>query len=170
MKKETKEMPKQEPITENTEINKENAIHQAEVETMNLRNALAEERLKTEVLARRCVRLGEALDAAILAEDNRVEKSMFDHINSNCYQREEMNAANKRRIAHELKMAKAYRKACRKNATALTFSTVAVFAALLLGFTGFIHAVFATILAGIGLTAFGWVLNDCVYLLGRCDK
>lgn len=170
MKKETKEMPKQEPITENTEINQEPAINPSEAEAINLRNALAEERFKTEVLARRCVRLGEALDAAILAEDNRVEKSMFDHINSNCYQREELIAASKRRLVHEQKMAKAYRKACRKNAVALTFSTVAVFAALLLGFTGFIHAVFATILAGIGLTTFGWALNDCVYLLGRCEK
>lgn len=170
MKKETKVMPKLEPIAENTEIKQETAINPVSDETDNLRNALAEERFKTEVLARRCIRLGEALDAAILAEDNRVEKSMFDHINNNCYHREELIAANKRRIALEHKLAKAYRKACRKNAVALTFSAVAVFAALLLGFTGFIHSVFAAILAAIGLMAFGWALNDCVYLLGRCEK
>lgn len=170
MKKENKEMPKLAATAEATDINPSTTPHPAEIEADNLRNALVDERIKTDVLARRCIRLSEALDAAILAEDNRVEKSMFDHINDNHDHREELIAANKRRLVHEQKMAKAYRKACRKNALALSISAVAVFAALLLGFTGFLHAVLAAILAGIGLTAFGWALNDCVYLLGRCDK
>lgn len=170
MKKANNEIPKQETNEAMQEAEAVAAPHPAEVEAANLRMALADERVKTEALARRCIRLGDALDAAIMAEDNRIEQSMFAHINGNHCHREELIAAAKRRMVHEQKMAKAHRKACRKNAVALSISAVAVFAALLLGFTGFIHTVFAAILAGAGLMAFGWALNTCVYLFGRCDK
>lgn len=168
MKKETKEMPKLETPTAENAINPETVTHPAEVEAHNLRNALADERVKTDALARRCVELGQALDYAILAEENRSEKSMFDHINGNCYHLKAVNAAGKRQAARNKKMVAAYKKACKKNAAAMCVSVVAAFAALLFGLTGLIHTVFAAILVGIALIAFGWTLNNCVYLLGRC--
>lgn len=169
MKKETKEMPKLEAAAEN-ETAPVSAPHPAEIEAANLRNALADERIKTDALARRCVELGQALDGAILAEENRAEKSMFDHINGNCYHRKAVTVAGRRQAARSKKIAAAYRKACKKNATALCVSVVAGFAALLFGLTGLIHTVFAAILVGIALIAFGWALNDCAYLLGRCKQ
>lgn len=163
MKTATNEKPTAKP-------NADTARHPAEIEADRLRAELCEERIKTEALSRRCIKLSGALDAAILAEENRAEKSMFDHINGNCYHRKAIVVAGKHRSAYERKMAKVYRKACKRNAFALCASAVATFAAILFGFTGIIHTVFAAILTGCALMAFGWALNDCVYLLGRCKK
>lgn len=147
-----------------------------ETETENLRKALADERVKNEALSRRCIRLGEALDAALRAEDNRVEKRMFGIINRNCYRkialeenRKAMLAERKRRIAHDKQAAAAYEKACHRNATALCGSAVIGFSAVIFGFAGFIHTALAATIAGVALMAFGWSLNTCVYLLGRCE-
>ena len=142
----------------------------AEIENKRLRAELVEERTKTEALSRRCIRLGEALDAAILAEENRTEKSMFDHINGNCYHREALLVSAKRREVQERRMAEAFENACTKNALSLCASFVVCLVAIILGFVGFIHTAIAAILAGCALMAFGWALNDCFYLLGRCGK
>ena len=144
--------------------------HPAVVEADRLRAELADERAKTEALSRRCIRLGDALDAAILAEDNRTEKSMFDRINGNCYHRKAMVAAYQHRKAREQKMAEAFENACTMNAISLCASFVVCLVAIILGFVGFIHTAIAAILAGCALMAFGWALNDCFYLLGRCGK
>ena len=166
MKKENKEMP----ALEQTANAKETPRHPAEIEANRLRIELNNERIKTDALSRRCIRLGEALDAALLAEDKRFEKEMFAHINGNCYHREAMSVAAKRRRAQERKMAKAFDKACAKNAVSLCASVVVGFIAIILGFVGFIHAAVAAIITGGALIFFGWALNDCAYLLGRCDK
>ena len=142
----------------------------AEIENKRLRQELADERSKTEALSRRCIRLGEALDAAILAEENRTEKSMFDHINGNCYHREALQVAARHRKVQERRMAKAFENACTKNALSLCASFVVSLVAIILGFVGFIHAAVAAIVACGALMAFGWALNDCFYLLGRCGK
>lgn len=155
---------------ENEDMSTMNTPHPAEIEAERLRRELCDERTKTEALSHRCIRLGEALDAALLAEDNRTEKSMFDHINGNCYHRKALKIANKRRMVHEQKMAEAFENACTKNAISLCASFVVCLVAIILGFVGFIHTAVAAILAGCALMAFGWALNDCAYLLGRCGK
>lgn len=142
----------------------------AEIENIRLRQELADERVKSEALSYRCIRLGEALDAAILAEDNRIEKNMFDHINGNCYHRKALSVSAKRRRVQERRMAEAFENACTKNAISLCASFAVSLVAIILGFVGFIHAAVAAIVAGGALMAFGWALNDCFYLLGRCGK
>ena len=144
--------------------------HPAVIEAENLRNALADERTKTEALARRCIRLGSALDAAIRADENRQEKDMFAHINGNCYHRKALTAEGMRRRELERKAAEKFEDACKKNAFALGASFVVGFAAVIFGFAGFIHTALAATIAGAALIGFGWALNDCVYLLGRCEK
>ncbi len=143
---------------------------QADIELERIRIELADEKSKTDALSRRCIRLSEALDAAILAEDNRQEKDMFNHINGNCYHRKAMIAAGKRRMTQERRMAEAFENACTKNAISLCASFVVCLVAIILGFVGFIHTAVAALVAGGALMAFGWALNDCFYLLGRCDK
>ena len=171
MKKTSNDMPKLENETVTPDMEATQAApHPAEIEADRLRIELSNERIKVEALSRRCIRLGEALDAAILAEDNRVEKDMFNHINGNCHHRKAMIAENKRRKAHERKMAEAFEDACTKNAIALCASALVAFGAIILGYAGFIHTAVAAIIAGGAAIAFGWALNDCAYLLGRCAK
>lgn len=144
--------------------------HPAVFEAERLHRELAEERTKTEALSRRCIRLGQALDAALEAEENRTERDMFDIINCNYERRKAAAAAEKRRRVAKRKAVAGIKKACRRNAVALTVSAVLGFTAALLGFAGFIPAIVATVIGGIFALAFGWALNDCVYLLGRCGK
>lgn len=144
--------------------------HPAEIEADRLRNELCEERIKVNVLSRRCIRLGEALDAAIQAEDDRIEKGVFDIINSNSANREALLVEGKRRIASQKKAVAEYEKACKRNAISLACSTVIAFGAIIFGFAGLVHAALAATIAGIAITAFGWALNDCVYLLRRCKQ
>lgn len=170
MKKETKEMPKLENAAAENAINPETVTHPAEVEAHNLRNALADERIKTDALARRCIRLAEALDAAILAEDNRVESNMFAIINGNCDNHRALaTAENNRREKRKKEMA-ALDKACKRNAVDLTLAATIAIAAMILGLTGLVHIAIAALFSIAGLIFFGWSLNDCVYLLGRCSK
>ena len=56
---------------------------QSENELKRLRAELADERIKTEALSHRCIRLGEALDAALLAENNRTDKHHTTKVNQN---------------------------------------------------------------------------------------
>ena len=144
--------------------------HPAEIEAERLRAELADERLKTDALSRRCIRLGEALSAAIQAEEDRTERDMFDIINGNCCHRKAVAAAEKRRRLAERKAVAAIERACRRNAVLLTVSAVLGFTAGLLGFAGLIPAVAAVVGGCVFALAFGWALNDCVYLLGRCGK
>jgi hypothetical protein len=155
------------------------APHPAELEANALRIELAEERYKTEALSRRCIRQGEALEALLRADDNRVEQNMFDHINGNSFQREAMDMADERRRRHfvdkqcrrlerEKKAAEANKKALKKSAVWLALSVTGGVAAVALGVAGYVHTTLATAAAGIALVAFGWCLNNCVSLLGRC--
>lgn len=158
------------PLDKDSDAKATPNYHPAEIEAARLRIELNNERIKTDALSRRCIRLGEALDAALLAEDKRTEKDMFDHINGNCYHRKAMRIATKRRRLQEQKMAEAFEDACTKNAITLCVAAVSCIASIILGFAGFIHSALAAIIAAGSLLVFGWALNDCVYLLGRCDK
>ena len=142
--------------------------HPAEIEAERLRAELADERAKTDALARRCIRLGEALDAALKVEDDRTESDMFSIINGNHEHRKAVAAAEKRRRAAEKKEIAALERSCKRNAVFLTASAVFGFTAAILGFAGLIHAAIASVLGCAFAIAFGWALNDCVYLLGRC--
>lgn len=141
-----------------------------ELEIERLRKELGDERVKVAALSRRCIRLGEALDAAILAEENRTENDMFNIINGNNLHRKALKAEWKRRCVHDKKVAADREKACKKNAFALCASAVIGFGALIFGYAGFIHGALAATIAGASAVAFGWALNTCVYLLGRCEK
>lgn len=172
MKKTGKEMPtfERETVTAE-EMPKTTADrHPAEIENERLRRELAEERIKTEALSRRCIRLGEALDAAILAEDNRVESNMFAIINENCDNRMVVAAAENTRREKKKKELAALNKACKQNAVDLALAATIVLSATILGFSGLLHFALAALFAVVGLICLGWSLNNCVYLLGRCGK
>lgn len=142
--------------------------HPAEIEAENLRKALSEEQIKTEALSRRCIRLGEDLDAALRGENDRIEKEMFDIVNEHSEKRKADEIAMKRRIAREKKAAEAYERACKRNIVALALSTVICFLSAMFGFTGIINPALGAVIACISFIAFGWSLNTCVALIGRC--
>lgn len=144
--------------------------HPAEIEADRLRLELADERTKTNALSRRCIQLDEALDAALKEVEDRTERDMFAIINGNCDRRKVIAAKEKRRRAAEDKAIAALERACKRNAVFLTVSAVVGFTAAIFGFAGLIHAVTASVTGCISAIAFGWALNDCVYLLGRCGK
>ena len=142
----------------------------ADNELARLRKELAEERIKTEALSRHCIELGKALDAAEKAKDARIENDMFKIVNENCDHRRAVAAAEKHRRAVEKKTAAYLDRACKRNSVFLSVSAVLGLTAALLGFTEYIGPVTACVTGAIFAMAFGWALNDCVYLLGRCNK
>lgn len=168
--KKTAEMTAAENTTATQETTANAAPHPAEVEAAQLRVALADERIKTEALSRRCIRLGEALDEALLAEDIQIEADMLNVVNRHNRRYEAMRVANIRRKAQAKKAAMAYAKACKRNALSMSIAFAASFTAIALGIVGFIPHVAAAIVAGISLVAFGWTLSDFAYLLRRCGK
>ena len=143
--------------------------HPAEIEADRIRIQLHNERIKTDALSRRCIQLGAELDAYILANESRTEKDMFDTINGNCYHRRALKLDTRRNRAYEKRMAKAYEDACTKNALTLFVSLVGVLGSVIFGVAGLLNGAFAAAIAGVALIAFGWALNDCVYLLRRCE-
>lgn len=142
--------------------------HPAVVEAENLRKALSEEQIKTEALSRRCIKLGVALDAALRVENDRIEKEMIGMVNEHSEKRKVEEVARKRRIAREKKEAEAYKKACTRNAVALGLSVVICFLSAMFGFAGIINPAIGAVIACISFIAFGWSLNTCVALIGRC--
>lgn len=142
----------------------------AEIELESLKRELADEKLKTSVLSKRCILLGKALEAFQAAENDRNDAEVISLVNGTYYRREALKDAEKHRKAKEKKAIKAYERACKRNAIALAASVVIGFSAMLFGFVGFINSALAAVFAGVAMTAFGWSLNDCVYLLGRCEK
>jgi len=158
MKKETEKMA---PAEGNpTEVEKELEA---------LRQDLACERIKTAALARRCILLAKDLGAAQTEVNKYADGEVIDLVNGKYYHLQALMAAKKLRRVQEEKAVAAYEKACKRNAIGLGFAAVIGFIAMLLGFTGFIHFVVAAIISGASMLAFGWLLNDCVYLLGRCE-
>lgn len=139
-----------------------------ENEIAELRKALTEEQIKTEALSRRCIRLGEALDAALRAEDNRIEKEMIDVVNENSAYRKAAAIAEKRRRIRDKKAIAAYEKACTRNAISLGLSMVICFCAAMFGFADIINPGLGAAIACVSFIAFGWSLNTCVHLIGRC--
>lgn len=147
---------------------------EAELIAMNLarkelEKKLAEEKIKTDALSRRCIALGKALEEYQDREHNREDAAIIDFVNGRCANNTALKETNRRYQFHAKKEAEAYERACTRNAYSLGLSAVIGFGAILFGFTGFIHAALAAIIAGISFMAFGWALNDCVYLLGRCE-
>jgi hypothetical protein len=143
---------------------------EAENELEALRKELAEERFKTDALSRRCILLGKALEQAQTEANKYADAEAMALVNGRHYHLQALEAAQKRRRAREEKAIAAYEKACNRNAILLCITAIIGFTSLILGFTGFIHPVFSALMEGVSLLAFGWLLNDCVYLLGRCDK
>ena len=156
------------PVEQNTPRETIQELSPAEIENECLRKALAEEQIKTEALSRRCIRLGTALDAVLRAEDNRIEKEIIDLVNEHSDQRKAEEIARKRRMANARKAARAYKKACTRNSVALGLSMVICFLSAMLGFAGIINPAIGAVIACISFIAFGWSLNTCVTLIGRC--
>lgn len=133
-----------------------------ELEIANLHAALADERLKNEVLSRRCIQLGVDLE-----EDSRIEKEMIDVVNRNSAKRQADAAAQNRRLKRIA--LDAYANACTRNAIFLGLSILIGAGAAALGFFNIINPAIGFLVTGICTVAFGWLLNDCMFLL-RCWK
>lgn len=168
MKKENKtpkatKAPEKKPQEPSKELTPE------EIMIEQLRQELADERIKTGALSRRCIQLGMEVDRMTGAEEKRAENSMFDIINRNSRRKEAQRMAEVCRRSQERKAAANYEKACKRNAYTLAASALIGFTALLFGIVGIIHSVLAAIVIGFSLVSFGWNLNTCVYLLGRLE-
>ena len=135
--------------------------HPAEVENAKLRLELADERIKTDALARRCIRLGEALDAALKAEGDRAEIDMFAIVNSYCDRRKASAIAENRINIRKQKAADA----CKRNSVAVVLASMIAIVSVILSITGIIDPVLSTAIVGICLIAFGWTMSACIHLL-----
>ncbi len=139
--------------------------HPAEVAAEILRKALADERKKTEVLSHHCVRLSTELETLMAAENERADAEAIALANSSFRRRK----AERRRRAREKKAIDAYKKACTRNAISLSLATAICFFSAMLGFEGIIHPALAAPIACVSFIAFGWSLNTCINLIGRCE-
>ncbi len=139
---------------------------EAEKELEALRNELSVERTKNEALARNCVLLGMALEKAQANVNGYADSEVLGLVNGRHYHLKALEAAQKHRRAQEKKAIAAYEKACKRNAKrlGLTFAISAL--AAFLGIKGFIHPAIVVLTVIVALLAFGWLLNDCVFLLG----
>jgi hypothetical protein len=135
--------------------------HPAEIENAKLRLELADERTKTEALARHCIKLGEAFEAAIEAEDDRAESDMFAIINSNCDRRKAAAIARKRRDIRRRKASDA----CMRNSFAMVLASMIALVAVVFCTTGIINPTLGTVIVGSCLIAFGWTSSACIHLL-----
>lgn len=135
--------------------------HPAEIESAKLRLELADERTKTEALARRCIRLGEALDAALKAEGDRAEIDMFAIVNSNCDRRKAAAIAKNRISIRKQKAADD----CKRNSVAVVLTSMIAFISVILSITGIINPILGTAIVGICLITFGWTMSACIHLL-----
>lgn len=132
--------------------------HPAEIENAKLRLELADERTKTEALARHCIKLGEALEAAI---DDRTESDMFAIINGNCDRRKAAAIARKRRNIRRRKASDA----CMRNSFAMVLASMIALAAVVFCTTGIINPTLGAVIVGSCLIAFGWTSSACIHLL-----
>lgn len=132
--------------------------HPAEIENAKLRLELADERTKTEALARHCIKLGEALEAAI---DDRAESDMFAIINGNCDRRKAAAIARKRRDIRRRKASDA----CMRNSFAMVLVAMIALVAVVFCTTGIINPTLGTVIVGSCLIAFGWTSSACIHLL-----
>lgn len=149
--------------------------HPAEIENARLRLALAEERTKTEALARRVIRLGEDLDAANKAEDDRAENDMFAIVNGHFDRRmaeaiaEEIRirshraaAITKNRISIRKQKAA---DSCKRNAVTMVLASMVGFTSVILSITDYINLNLGASIVGICLIAFGWTASACIHQL-----
>lgn len=132
--------------------------HPAEIENAKLRLELADERTKTEALARHCIKLGEALEAAI---EDRTESDMFAIINGNCDRRKAAAIARKRRDIRRRKASDA----CMRNSFAMVLTAMIALVAVVFCTTGIINPTLGTVIVGSCLIAFGWTSSACIHLL-----
>lgn len=132
--------------------------HPAEIENAKLRLELADERTKTEALARHCIKLGEALEAAI---EDRTESDMFAIINGNCDRRKAAAIARKRRNIRRRKASDA----CMRNSFAMVLVAMIALVAVVFCTTGIINPTLGIVIVGSCLIAFGWTSSACIHLL-----
>ena len=163
------------PTPENNSPATNATKHPAEIENARLRLALAEERTKTEALARRVIRLGEDLDAANKAEDDRAESDMFAIVNGHFDRRIAEAVAEEIRIrSHKAatiaKNRNSIRKqkaadSCKRNAVTMVLASIVGFTSVILGITGFVNPILGASIVGLCLIAFGWTTSACIHQL-----
>lgn len=145
------------------------AQHPAEAEVARLRAELGDERIKTDALSRHCIRLGEALDAAGLAEEARTEADIFAAVNHNSDRRTADAIAKRRKAIRKRKAEIAYELACSRNLFFMGVNILVALTAFILNIAGIITPGWWAAISAICLIAFGWSLNTCLRLLRRME-
>ena len=144
--------------------------HPAEIENARLRLELAEERTKTEALARRVIQLGIDLDAANKAEDDRNERDIFATVNKNSAKRKAAAVAKKRRLIRRQKEAAAYEAACVRNSSTMVMSALVGFFSYICIAAGILTPAWGTAIIALCILTLGWSLNTCIQLLRRLEE
>lgn len=145
----------------------ENIANETEVTTEmveNLQKELERERRKNRNLSNQNVRLGEALDAALRACNDRMEADMIDIVNANNDNRKAREEKAAKVRAYDKKLSNSYMRACTLNAAALVSSVILAVGTIFLGHTGIINPNLATVLAAVFLPLVGWAAHDCKIL------
>ena len=136
----------------------------ATVELEALHIQLAEERFKNEALSRQVVRLGQALDAAVRADDERIEGDMICIVNANNAKR----SANERKAAEidakNKAICKSFMRHARVNAATIGLSVTAATFSIVAGHYGVISPVVSTALSFVTLPIVGWAIHECALL------
>lgn len=146
------------------------ARHPAEIEAEQLRAELAEERIKTDALSRHCIKLRRALDDARTDLNRIADAGVIGIVNGRQERLQAEKDNEKRRKIREEKALAEFDKACRRNAVSLIVNASIGFAAFILGCVDFIPTLASCIVTGISLFVFGWLMNNCIRLFGRCAK
>lgn len=139
---------------------------EAEKELEALRKELSVERTKNEALGRNCILLGMALEKAQADVNGYADREALGLVNGRHYHLKALEAAQKHRRAQEKKAIAAYEKSCKSNAKRMGLAFVIGALAVFFGVKGFIHPAIAVLMVIVDLLALGWLVNDCVSLLG----
>ena len=158
------------PTTENSSAVATAPKHHAEIENARLRLELADERTKSDALARRCIQLGVDLDAELLEKDNRFEKDMFATVNKNSAKRKAEAIEKKRRLIRRRKDAAAYEAACMRNTSTMGMSAVIGFFSYICIAAGILPMKWGVVIIALCILTLGWSLNTCIRLMRRLEE
>ena len=141
-----------------------NANETLEVTVERLQKENENLRRKNRNLANQAARLGEALDAALRASQDKVEACMMDMVNANNANRKAREEKAAKVRSEDKKLSKSYMRACTLNAIALLSSVTLAGCTIILGHIGAISPELATGLSAVLLPLTGWAAHDCKIL------
>lgn len=139
---------------------------EAEKELNALREALAEERAKNNTFARNYILMSEELEAAQGTVNGYAALEALNIVNGNYRRMKALEAAEKHRREQAKKAMAAYKKACRRTVLELGMTAAIGVVSVLLAVEGLVHFTISTAVIGVCLLALGWLLHNCVSLLG----